>query len=60
MILWVVDTQYALVNESLYHHLPFVENIHKLIAAARNCGVKVIYVRHNDMPNSILTAEKPG
>lgn len=60
MVLLVVDTQEALVNESLYHHLSFVENIHKLIPAARNHGVEVIYVIHDDGPESTLTAGKPG
>lgn len=60
MVLLVVDTQEALVNESLYHHLSFVENIHKLITAARHHGVEVIYVLHDDGPDSDLTAGAPG
>lgn len=60
MVLLVVDTQEALVNESLYHHLSFVENIQKLVTAARNRGVEVIYVIHDDGPGSTLTAGTPG
>lgn len=60
MVLLVVDTQEALVNDSLYHHLSFVENIHTLITAARNHRVEVIYVIHDDGPDSTLTPGKPG
>lgn len=60
MVLLVVDTQEALVNESLYRCLSFVENIRKLIAAARVSGVEVVYVIHDDGPDSDLTAGKSG
>lgn len=60
MVLLVVDTKEALVNESLYQCLPFVQNIRKLIDVARASGIEVLYVIHDDGPNSNLTRGKPG
>lgn len=55
MVLLVVDTQEALVNEALYRYGDFVANIRRLIQTARQNGVEVVYVVHDDGPGSELT-----
>lgn len=48
MTLLVVDTQCGIMREELYGYDIFRKNIISLITAARECGVEVIYVRHDD------------
>lgn len=48
MILLVVDAQAMIVTEELYQYETFVENLKKLISTARENGVEVAYVRHDD------------
>nr|WP_317282633.1 cysteine hydrolase family protein [uncultured Sellimonas sp.] len=55
MVLLVVDTQKALVNDKLHSFEGFVKNIKKLICKAREKSVEVIYVVHDDGPGSGLT-----
>ena len=47
MILLVIDMQKGLVDEDLYDYESFTENVKKLINAARNNNVEVIYFRHD-------------
>lgn len=44
MVLLVVDAQNGIVDERLYEFRKFVGNIKKLIGAAREQGIEVIYV----------------
>ena len=60
MVLLIVDAQEALINESLYQCAAFVENVCKLIYAARASDVEVIYVMHDDGPESGMTKGKTG
>ena len=43
MVLLVVDAQNGIVDERLYEFRKFVGNIKKLIGAAREQGIEVIY-----------------
>ena len=41
MVLLVVDTQKALVNDQLYLYEKYVDNIKRLISKARERGIEV-------------------
>lgn len=60
MVLLVVDTQKAIVNDRLYSFALFESNVKKLISHARQNNVEVIYVRHDDGEGSELTAGSTG
>ena len=48
MVLLVVDAQNGIVDERLYAFEKFVSNIKKLIGTAREQGIEVLYVQHDD------------
>ena len=52
MVLLVVDAQNGIVDERLYALRKFVSNIKKLIGAAREQGIEVIYVQNDDGPGT--------
>lgn len=52
MILLVVDTQKGIADERLFAFDRLKENIKALIAQAREHGVEVVYVRHDDGPGT--------
>ena len=52
MVLLVVDTQKGIVDERLYAFEKFVRNIRKLIRTAREQGIEVVYVQHDDGPGT--------
>lgn len=52
MILLVIDTQKGITDNRLYGFRELEENIKALIKASRECGVEVIFVRHDDGPGS--------
>lgn len=52
MVLLVVDAQNGIVDERLYEFRKFVGNIKKLIGTAREQGIEVIYVQHDDGPDT--------
>lgn len=60
MVLLVVDTQKALVNDELYSCNEFIDNIQLLIKKARENNVEVIYVVHDDGVGSGLTKGTDG
>ena len=60
MVLLVVDMQKCLVDEELYAYDSFVEKTAKLIGAARENRVEVIYVQHDAGPGSGLSAGDDG
>lgn len=60
MVLLVVDTQRAITNSRLYQFELFESNIIKLIEAARNSGVEVVFVRHDDGAGNPLTKGNEG
>ena len=60
MILLVIDTQKALVDEALYAYDTFVESTVRLVKAARENGVEVVFVRHDAGPGSGLSVGDEG
>ncbi len=60
MVLLVVDTQKLITTEELYNFVEFENTVKNLIAAARENGVEVIYVRHDDGVGEELTKGTPG
>ena len=52
MKLIVIDMQKALMDDELYNLNGLLENIRKLIAAARENGIEVIYVQHDAGPGT--------
>jgi len=60
MVLLVVDTQKAIVNNKLYNYDLFVSNVKQIIDTARKNNIEVIYVRHDDGPGCELTKGNDG
>lgn len=60
MVLLVVDTQKAIVNEKLYEFSRFAANVEKIIDMARAKNIEVIYVRHDDGAGCELTKGNEG
>lgn len=60
MVLLVVDTQKLITNERLYQFETFVSHEKELIKKAREKGIEVIYVRHDDGPGEELTKGTEG
>ena len=60
MVLLVVDTQKAITNADLYNFDVFENSVKRLIAAARENGVEVIYIRHDDGAGTELTRGADG
>lgn len=60
MVLLVVDTQKLITNSELYQFALFERNVKDLIGQARDSGVEVIYVRHDDGKETELTEGEPG
>lgn len=52
MVLLIVDAQKGIVDDRLYAFKKFVRNIKKLIQTAREQGIEVIYVQHDDGPGT--------
>ena len=52
MVLLVIDTQKGITDDRLYGFKELKDNIRALITASRECGVEVVYVRHDDGPGS--------
>ena len=60
MVLLVVDTQRLITNSDLYQFDLFETRVKELIAKARNNGVEVIFVRHDDGEGNELTKGTEG
>ena len=52
MKLLVIDVQKGITDNRLYNYESFIENNQKLIAAARENNVEVIYFQHDDGPGT--------
>ena len=48
MTVLAVDIQKGITDERLYNFSAFIERIQKILAAARENGVEVIYIQHDD------------
>lgn len=55
MVLLTVDTQKLITNDRLYMFDRFKANVKKLIKAARENYVEIIYIRHDDGKGKALT-----
>lgn len=60
MVLLVVDTQKAIINSRLYQFDLFESHVKKLIDKARDNGIEVIFVRHDDGVGNELTKGNNG
>lgn len=60
MVLLVVDTQKAITNNKLYQFEIFEYRVRELIHKARQNGIEVIFVRHDDGPGNELTKGNEG
>lgn len=52
MVLLVIDIQKGITDERLYNFSEFINNVKKMIKAARENNVEVIYVQHDDGPET--------
>lgn len=59
-VLLVVDAQKLITNKELYNFDLFVSNVKELIKTARENGIEVIYVRHDDGIGQELTKGTEG
>ncbi len=60
MKLIVIDMQKALLDDELYNLCGLLENVEKLIAAARANQVEVIYVQHDAGPDTGFSVGDEG
>ena len=60
MTLLIIDTQKQITTPELYAFDRFVENVKRLITAARANRTEVIYIRHDDGPGTALTKGTDG
>lgn len=60
MVLLVVDTQKAIMNQHLYKFSVFIDNVKILIQKARENNIEVIYIRHDDGIGKPLTKGTDG
>lgn len=60
MVLLLVDAQKEITNERLYKFSEFVSAVKLLIKAARENGVEVIFVRHDDGAGTSMTKGAEG
>ena len=52
MVLLVIDVQKGITDERLYDFSGFIRNTKKIIDAARENDIEVIYIQHDDGPGS--------
>ena len=60
MVLLVVDTQKLITTDKVYNFSEFKKRIKSLISRARQKGIEVIYIRHDDGPTQALTKGTDG
>ncbi len=60
MVLLLVDAQKEITNERLYKFREFVSTVKLLIEAARENGVEVIFVRHDDGAGTSMAKGSDG
>ncbi len=59
-VLLVVDVQTSLIKEHPYNELQVLANISKLLGTAREHGLEVVYVRHEDEEGGDLERGSEG
>ena len=52
MVLLVIDVQNGITDNRLYNFEGFISNLKQLISQARENGIEVIYVQHDDGPGT--------
>lgn len=60
MVLLILDAQRQITSPALYQFDQFVASVCTLIRTARENGIEVIYVRHDDGPGTPLTRGTDG
>ena len=60
MVLLVVDTQKLITTDRVYNFKEFEKRIKSLISRARQNGIEVIYIRHDDGPTQALPKGTDG
>jgi len=60
MVLLVIDAQKEITNEKLYRFSEFVSTVKTLIKTARENGVEVVFVRHDDGAGTPMTKGADG
>lgn len=60
MVLLVIDTQKLITNSGLYQFPLFESRVKEIIKVARERGIEVIYVRHDDGDGNALTKGTDG
>ncbi|MDE7278421.1 MAG: isochorismatase family protein [Oscillospiraceae bacterium] len=60
MVLLVIDAQNAITNDRLYRFQEFVSTVKILIKTARENGIEVIFVRHDDGAGTPMTMGLDG
>ena len=60
MTLLIIDVQKLITTPALFAFEQFVENVKRLISAARESGTEVVYVRHDDGAGEPLTKGADG
>lgn len=60
MVLLIVDAQQRIVTPALYAFELFTGHVARLIARARERGVEVIFIRHDDGEGGALVKGSPG
>ena len=60
MTLLIIDAQKLITTPALFAFERFVENMKRLISAARESGTEVVYVRHDDSAGEPLTRGADG
>ena len=52
MVLLVIDIQKGITNEGLYNYDEFISNTVRIIETARQNGIEVIFIQHDDGPGT--------
>ncbi|MDE7289008.1 MAG: isochorismatase family protein, partial [Oscillospiraceae bacterium] len=60
MVLLVIDAQKEITNDRLYKFNEFVSTVKMLIKTAREYGIEVIFVRHDDGAGTPMTKGLDG
>ena len=60
MTLLVIDVQCGITNDKLHGFSRFLSALERLTAAARDSGIEVVYVRHDNGVNTVLEKGTPG
>ncbi len=60
MTLLIVDVQKGITTERLHEYDRFLSAVGRLLDAARNSGIEVVYVRHDDGAGTVLEKGTSG